>query len=255
MKNNIYKNIKNKYQEIIDKFKKLKKTNIKKKLYIDDIKYNKSSKIAIIVAYRQNQSQDKEKELNKFIEYYHNYIDNIDIYVIEQSEDGKKFNRGCLFNCGFDIAKKVKKYDMYIFHDIDLLTPDELKNIYTYSSSNPIRISSLSKYNGSILSFSADAYEKINGYPNNFYGCGGEDDAIYNRMILCSMILYKLKSNNKITQPPTPEIIKTDDLQKKHTIITDMIIWETSGLSNLKYTINNETKLKYDNIKKYNVNI
>ena len=34
-----------------------------------------------------------------------------------------------------------------------------------------------------------------------------------------------------------------------------MIIWETSGLSNLKYTINNETKLKYDNIKKYNVNI
>ena len=68
------------------------------------------------------------------------------------------------------------------------------------------------------------------------------------------MILYKLKSNNKITQP-TPEIIETDDLQKKHTIMTDMNIWETSGLSNLKYTINDETKLKYNNIKKYIVNI
>ena len=254
MKNNIYRQIKNKYQETIDKFKNLTSTNIKKKLYINDIEYDKSSKIAIIVAYRQKQSQDKETQLNQFIEYYHNYIDNIDIYVIEQSEDGKNFNRGCLFNCGFDIAEKVKKYDMYIFHNIDLLTPDELKNIYTYSSPNPIRITSLSKNSENITSFSADAYKKINGYPNNFYGCGGEDDAVYHRMIMCSMILYKLKSNNKITQP-TPEIIETDDLQKKHTIMTDMNIWETSGLSNLKYTINDETKLKYNNIKKYIVNI
>ena len=266
MKNNIYRIIKHNYKEALDKFRELKTTNIKEKLYIDDIKYNKDTQIAIIVPYRNNKFQDRESQLNQFTDYYHNYIDNVDIYIIEQSEDGKKFNRGCLLNCGFDIANKVKKYDMYIFHDVDLISPAELKNIYTYSSEKPIHIASLwtaykqLNYCGGITSFSADSYKKINGYPNNFYGWGGEDDAIYYRMIICKMILYRLNSKNniKIQEMPhqyTSEIVQLVNLQKKHNIMKDMDIWKTNGLSNLKYTINNETKFKYDNIKKYNVNI
>jgi len=53
----------------------------------------------------------------------------------------------------------------------------------------------------------------------------------------------------------TSEIVQLVNLQKKHNIMKDMDIWKTNGLSNLKYTVNNETKFKYDNIKKYNVNI
>lgn len=41
------------------------------------------------------------------------------IFIIEQSADGRKFNRGKLLNAGFDIARN--DYDVFIFHDVDLL--------------------------------------------------------------------------------------------------------------------------------------
>lgn len=41
------------------------------------------------------------------------------IFIIEQSMDGRKFNRGKLLNAGFDMARN--DYDTFIFHDVDLL--------------------------------------------------------------------------------------------------------------------------------------
>lgn len=41
------------------------------------------------------------------------------IFVIEQSLDQRKFNRGKLLNAGFDMARN--DYDVFIFHDVDLL--------------------------------------------------------------------------------------------------------------------------------------
>jgi len=267
MTNNLYRMIKNNYQIILDRYKELRTNTIKEKLYIDDIKYNKDTKVAIIVPYRDNKIQDRALQLKQFSEYYHNYLDNIDIYIIEQSDDGKKFNRGCLLNCGFELAKKEKQYDMYIFHDVDLISPVELKPVYTYVSPNPIHIASLwtEKYKhthffGGITSFSGETYEKINGYPNNFYGWGGEDDAVYNRMIMCNMIVYRLKSNTEIiikdiSQTYTQDFIEMVNLQKKHNLLKDMDHWKTNGLSNLKYNIINNTKLSFNNITKITVEI
>ena len=41
------------------------------------------------------------------------------IFILEQSRDGRKFNRGKLLNAGFDMS--CNDYDVYIFHDVDLL--------------------------------------------------------------------------------------------------------------------------------------
>lgn len=41
------------------------------------------------------------------------------IFIVEQSLDGRKFNRGKLLNAGFDMARN--DYDTFIFHDVDLL--------------------------------------------------------------------------------------------------------------------------------------
>ena len=40
------------------------------------------------------------------------------------------FNRGALFNIGFKEANKLKIFDCFIFHDVDLLPEDE-RNVYT----------------------------------------------------------------------------------------------------------------------------
>ena len=36
-------------------------------------------------------------------------------------------------------------------------------------------------YFGGITSFSAGQFKQINGFPNNFWGWGGEDDELYKR--------------------------------------------------------------------------
>ena len=41
----------------------------------------------------------------------------------------------------------------------------------------------------------------------------------------------------------------------KHVLFKDMLKWNENGLSNLSYIINNITNTKYNNIKKYNLEI
>jgi len=164
--------IKKQYKIYMDDRKKIER----KELSLDHLN---TSKIAIIVPYRNNKFQPREHQLTEFINYYHNYINNLDIYIIEQSNDNQKFNRGALLNIGYDIAKK-QSYDMYIFHDVDLISSGELKKIYSNKSNIPIHIASVwkEKYSfkyalGGIISFDKESFEKINGFPNEFYGWGG----------------------------------------------------------------------------------
>ena len=114
------------------------------------------------------------------------------IYIIEQSDDGRKFNRGKLLNVGFDIASK-EGCQIFILHDVDLLPSKELSPSYTTVPSQPVHIARVwerysdnPKYFGGIVAFSLDMYKQINGFPNNFWGWGGEDDELYNRITLVS---------------------------------------------------------------------
>ena len=246
------------------KYLSIRSIDIKKKLLLDDINYDTNSKIAIIVPYRNNKFQNRDKQLEQFIEYYHNYIKNLTIYVIEQSEDGKKFNRGKLLNCGYEIAKKDTNYDMYIFHDVDLISPEELKKVYTYVSDIPIHIASLWKdkykyplFFGGIQSISSNTFKKINGYPNNFWGWGGEDDALYNRLIANNMSIYKLVSSNNNILIKELEHINTTSIpnmkneNKLFSLISDVNSWTYNGLSNIKFKVIEIVDTKYENCKKY----
>lgn len=47
---------------------------------------------------------------------------------------------------------------------------------------SPSRYSSNPKYIGGAVAFSADDFRKINGFPNTFWGWGGEDDEMYKRI-------------------------------------------------------------------------
>jgi predicted glycosyltransferase involved in capsule biosynthesis len=38
------------------------------------------------------------------------------------------------------------------------------------------------KYFGGVVSFSSSDYKRINGYPNTFWGWGGEDDEMQKRL-------------------------------------------------------------------------
>jgi hypothetical protein len=135
----------------------------------------------------------------KLISDYH-------IYIVEQSDDGRKFNRGKLLNIGFDYARKNHittgssskhkgdmeqtvtrsttpiKHDVFIFHDVDLLPDDNLGSWYAEFPKVPIHIarvwdrySNNPKYFGGVVSFSESDYKRINGYPNTFWYVQGEE--------------------------------------------------------------------------------
>lgn len=144
--------------------------------------------VAIIVPYRA-----REEHLHIFMSYMHQFIQKQNIhykfYVIEQSKQ-KEFNRAKLFNIGFLEALKEKSFPCFIFHDVDLL-PENLNNIYACTKMPRHLSAAIDKFEysppyyrnfGGVLSILADQFRLVNGFSNEFYGWGGEDDDFYNRL-------------------------------------------------------------------------
>ena len=83
--------------------------------------------IAIIAPYRDmHKKQNRKQQLDKFIPAISEFMESVKrnstyrIYIIEQSNDERKFNRGKLLNIGFQIAS-AEGCKALIFHDVDLL--------------------------------------------------------------------------------------------------------------------------------------
>ena len=140
--------------------------------------------VAIIVPYRDlHAAQQRAAHLKKFIPHMISflnrckkqlqYISDYHIYIIEQSDDQLKFNRGKLLNIGFDIARtkfSKRNHDVFIFHDVDLLPDQDLAVWYTKFPKFPIHIARVwdrysgnPKYFGGVVSFSSSDYKRING--------------------------------------------------------------------------------------------
>jgi len=175
--------------------------------------------IAIIVPFRDIHSEQmRTVHLNRFIKemplLFETFLMNVDdkdkydykILIIEQNNyDTLKFNRGKLLNIGFKIAKQLD-CNIFIFHDVDLLPSMNLvMNAYFKYPTNPMHIakiwnrySSNPKYFGGIVSMNELDFVKINGFPNNFWGWGGEDDEMYLRLRANNLMFDVPKEGNII---------------------------------------------------------
>ena len=108
--------------------------------------HRKVVKIAIIVPFRDSKDeQNRTEHLNRFLIEMPDFLKDHDyrIYIIEQSEDEKLFNRGKLLNVGFRYAEK-DNCDVFIFHDVDLMPSEALIGYYTkIPYDGPINIAKL----------------------------------------------------------------------------------------------------------------
>ncbi|KPP62686.1 beta-1,4-galactosyltransferase 5-like [Scleropages formosus] len=111
------------------------------------------------------------------------------IYVIEQAGD-QPFNRAMLFNVGFREAMQDITWDCVIFHDVDHI-PENDRNYYGCGEMPRHFTVKLDKYSymlpyneffGGVSGLTAEQFRKINGFPNAFWGWGGEDDDLWNRV-------------------------------------------------------------------------
>eukprot|EP00795_Rhopilema_esculentum_P003747 gene3747-15023_t len=145
-------------------------------------------KVAFLIPFR-----NRNKQLNVFLRTMHPVFQRqmIDyrIFVVEQA--GKeKFNKGAIYNIGFNASLMFDDYDCHVFHDVDLLSEDD-RNYYGCPAS-PMHMSlGIDKFNyklsypsliGGIQLFTKEHYQHINGYSNKFWGWGGEDDNLFTRI-------------------------------------------------------------------------
>ncbi|XP_047498731.1 beta-1,4-N-acetylgalactosaminyltransferase bre-4-like [Penaeus chinensis] len=124
------------------------------------------------------------------------------IYVVEQAGSGK-FNRAMLMNVGALEALKQYPYDCFIFHDVDLL-PEDDRNLYTCPEQPrhmSIAIDSMGyklPYNdifGGVSAMTADQFRTVNGFSNKFWGWGGEDDDMSNRIKFHGFFISRYPAN------------------------------------------------------------
>lgn len=154
--------------------------------------------VAVIVPYRPQALQDRAKQLRAFEKHMASFLhDDVRFVLVvsQQSEDGRAFNRGQLLNVGFREAARLAApapLASVIFHDVDLLPSPGLLRWYAAppKPGRPCHIagpSTWGKYDmdgyadvffGGVTAFHPPDFEGTNGFPNDYWGWGQEDDQL-----------------------------------------------------------------------------
>ena len=125
------------------------------------------------------------------------YLTDLDyqIFIIEQSDD-KPFNRGKLLNVGYKFACD-NGCDYFVFHDVDMLAEDV---DYSYTD-KPLHLAThlqehdyettFFDYFGGVTMFNKEDFELINGFSNEYWGWGFEDDDLLIRCLDSNLELDK----------------------------------------------------------------
>lgn len=84
-------------------------------------------KVAIIIPFRC-----RGEHLLIFLQHMHPFLKkqqlDYTVFIVEQEGSGP-FNRAMLMNVGFKEALRLRNFDCFIFHDVDLL-PEDDRNLY-----------------------------------------------------------------------------------------------------------------------------
>mmetsp|Transcript_53482 Transcript_53482/g.114370 ORF Transcript_53482/g.114370 Transcript_53482/m.114370 type:complete len:940 (-) Transcript_53482:416-3235(-) len=183
--------------------------------------------IALVVPFR-----DREAHLTLFQQRIESHVKawqakgvqhNWTVYVIEQY-DTNLFNRGYLFNVGFqqamqDAAGAGRKLDCVVMHDIDIIPepvvdygwcrqPIQLSGeieCWDWSAPYPVNV-------GGVVSLNPTHWKQINGFSNDYEGWGGEDDDLYLRLKQNSLL--KGGCHTWCDKKPTAPIVMRPPLGK-----------------------------------------
>ena len=119
------------------------------------------------------------------------------------------------------------------------------------------RYSNNEKYFGGIVSFSEDDMKRINGYPNTFWGWGGEDDEMQKRLETVN-IKWVAPDNGTIVDLEDMDITTKMNFLRENKEWKCMVKWEaldehaktwkTNGLADLSYDIMKIARLDKDDV-------
>lgn len=222
----------------------------------------------ILVPYR-----NREKQLSYFLKnswpLICDKVNNVKLVILEQSNDNL-FNRGKLLNVGFSEYKDKTQY--FITQDVDVNPLSSIIDIYnkdiSYGEIEGI-YNSIHDTLGGVIKITRKDIEDINGFPNNFWGWGCEDKALYNRSVFFNKKINFNIRNTDYNKDKYFKIFNDVDDRIKDTLFSKKTHFEYncfhklpnndkvnniyfSGLNNIKYKITKKTEIS-DNVEMLNV--
>lgn len=143
-------------------------------------------KLGVCVPYR-----DRELHLNEFVPKVGKYLKNrgidFQMYFCHQTDD-KLFNRGATKNIAAKHALE-EGCDYIVWHDIDMIPEEGGGCDYSFPEKHPRHIATqisqmdyklkYHEYFGGAVLFSKEHVEATNGYSNNYWDWGMEDDDLF----------------------------------------------------------------------------
>ena len=225
------------YEKIENRFRPLKLSNLKLIYPISNqiIKYRENIKlelkrsndlISIIVPYR-----NREEHLKQFIPYMKDYLTKANIkyeIIIVEQADHKSFNRGKLINIGAKYSNQNSK--MFICHDVDMLPINidyrpinyPLRPFGSIRENEPIMSDNIF---GGINFIPKDIFIQANGFSNNYWHWGSEDDDFLMRLLFIGSVPFVDDSGQYISLPHQRSVTQSADgvYQKDEKIVKELI--------------------------------
>jgi predicted glycosyltransferase involved in capsule biosynthesis len=194
--------------------------------------------LSIIIPYR-----DRQEHLNIFLKETIGKINAVsyDIVIVAQN-DQNLFNRGKLLNIGFEFTKD--KSDYFCFHDVDMIP---IRVDYSYSE-KPYHLAInmpqglYSEYYGGVNLFNKEDFIKINGFSNEFWGWGYEDDDLLMRVKSVGYDIYRRDGEFASLDHERP-YTKHKNIDINFTRSKELYDYKNDGLSSLTYKLNNIKKI------------
>lgn len=165
-----------------------------------------SHKLGICVPYR-----NREEHLKKLIPHLTEHLNRQGIdhtFYVGHQVDDKLFNRGAMKNIAAKTAFE-DGCDYVAWHDVDMLPQPDAD--YSYPSEYPVHIATkLSKYEygmgydqyfGGVVLFTKEQVERTNGYSNDYWDWGMEDDDLFWRCYFEGMStgnIFRKYENKKV---------------------------------------------------------
>lgn len=215
----------------------------------------------VIVPYRANPLQNRAEHLAIFVRTLRDRVPSAAVLVAEQSDDGRRFNRGQVFNAAVRALEDGKVEGMdpsdfthYVLNDVDLIPSHGLAKFYPkVPEKGPLHLAvrnrlyempTMDLFFGGVVSITPEDYRAANGFPNRFWGWGGEDLVFRSRSEAISKKMFRPSTGYIVNVPHAwgeqAGHARADDLNEM-VRAEDPI--ETDGVRQTLYTLDGTTDL------------
>lgn len=144
--------------------------------------------------------------------------------VVSEQETGKAWNKGAIINAG--VRHVMNQCDYICFHDVDAipvkgnyLCPSQPLRLVTHLVGSRNGVTRPPRYFGGVITALCDQVVAANGFSNQYWGWGKEDDDFLFRLLFAGFVCYSdMEGTFEDLHNPSHQQVRLDKLIKPKTL-------------------------------------